>query len=347
MADAQVLPTESPPADEDLKTTRPKGLGSSDQGTIAGRNPWKSPYRLWMELLDLVDKTEIEKEHLWWGKAMQPIIIQRYEMKSGRKTRAQSRKRHKSIPYLYAEPDAITLNMKRGPGAVEAKNTNAWGGRDWKLEGLPDMYYLQLQTQTDVFEYEWGTFCVCVGGNDSFWYDVNRDQKTIDLQHKVQEVFWRAVETKEPPPLKGTSPEEYRDLLHAAWPQDDGSVLSIQPESVPTILRVIDSLTTWKAKQKEAEELVAEYKARRTELENRIKATMQNSSTMIVPSYGEITWKTARPTPEIETNTDLLRGQWPEVYAQVCTTTLKSNGRRFYLKPDKDPKERKLTHGNQ
>src|ERR1022692_2906415 len=59
------------------------GLGGSDMPGILGLSPYKTPIQVWESKVNPGSVPELDKECLWFGNALEPIIRQRYAMKFG------------------------------------------------------------------------------------------------------------------------------------------------------------------------------------------------------------------------------------------------------------------------
>lgn len=65
---------------------RNKGIGGSDAGVIAGVNPWKSPFKLWLEKTGQAEPDDLsDNEAVLWGIKLEPIVAERFTEVTGKK----------------------------------------------------------------------------------------------------------------------------------------------------------------------------------------------------------------------------------------------------------------------
>ena len=64
---------------------RTMGIGGSDVSVIAGINPYKSAYQLWLEKTGQTEPAESENEYTHFGTVLEPVIrkefIERMDLK--------------------------------------------------------------------------------------------------------------------------------------------------------------------------------------------------------------------------------------------------------------------------
>lgn len=185
---------------------RTHGIGGSDSASLFDVNPYKSHFELWAEKSHLIERSFEESEAMWWGKALEPFIADRYTEVTGRQLVDHGRYtmfRSPVFDYLFCTPDREIVGDPRGLGWLSIKNVTQFKAGDWEEEA-PAYYQIQLQTELAVTGAQWGSFGVLIGGNKFHWLDVERNEPFIELLFDRARDLKRRVEQNDPPPVDGS-----------------------------------------------------------------------------------------------------------------------------------------------
>ncbi len=306
------------------RTLRQQGIGGSDAAAVVGLSPYKSPYQLFLEKRGEAPEDTEETLAMKFGTLLEAPIVQHYCDVTGRQVRRQPLTSHATHEWMLANIDRQIVNDRRGPGILEVKTTNDWTGKAIQgVESIPDHYYLQLQHYLAVYDYQWGSLAILIGGSKFIWFDVAREQAVIDELIKQEAAFWERVKTGHAPPVDGSA--KTGELLKRLYPQDSGKSLTI---AVPELIQAAQELVQVKAKAKELE-------AEQTRCENVLKSAIGDASEAVLPGFGTITWKTAAPSTKESLDVDTLKAVYPDAYAACLKHETKPGSRRFLLKPGK------------
>lgn len=297
---------------------RSKGLGGSDAGVLAG-NPWKTPYQLWLEKTGR-ERDDRDSEAMYWGRILEEPVARRYAEVTGRKIRRQPMLRRKDQDWMIANVDRQIVGDPRGPGVLEVKTTNAFGTTIGTEDDLPDHYYAQLQHYLMVTGYTWGSFAFLIGGQTFRTFDVEMDSEFQLALYELEAEFWRRVIENDPPPVEAGD----CDTLKRMFPADKGITMTLdRPELAADARRLVEIKAQIKALDGAADELEA-----------RIKQTMGDAALLVLPGFGEITWKSAKPSVRTKIDEDKLRADG--LYDKYARTIEVPGSRRFLLKPAKE-----------
>jgi putative phage-type endonuclease len=175
-------------------------IGASDCPVIMGIDPWRTPYQLWAQKLDLVPSQE-KTIAMQWGLDNEETARQELENQTGLTF----------IPtvcvkgWQMASLDGLSLNQK-----VQAEIKCPRVIYD---EFVPANYYAQIQHQLSV-----------TGNDKSFYFvwspcknvliEVVRDEKYIKEIFEKEELFFECLQTKTPPKLKE---KDYPIMQNRAW----------------------------------------------------------------------------------------------------------------------------------
>ncbi len=177
-------------------------IGGSDAPVILGLTGWKSRYDLYLEKTGQVEPADLsEVERVQWGIVLEDVVATMYTRRTGKKTRrVTNRIIDKKAPF----PRAAQIDRRIvGGGILEIKTTDASQAGEWGPEGtaeIPAHYYTQVQHQLAVTGESFAEVAVLIGGNRMRLYLVPADPEFIADMTVAEGLFWRACETRVPPP---------------------------------------------------------------------------------------------------------------------------------------------------
>ena len=193
-------------------------IGGSDVSAIMGLNPWKTPQDVYIEKVSDDPPKLRESEAMYWGKALEESIADRWLNERTKENYHISRSTvlstgHPTKDYIRGHPDAI-YKGSQGETPVncflEIKTTDARNAGNWN-PNPPPYYFVQLSwyaminnrnytnrgEQTPPTEY-W--FAVLVGGNNYKEFMVDINPSDMDLVESRADKFWENhVKTKTMP----------------------------------------------------------------------------------------------------------------------------------------------------
>lgn len=193
---------------EEFVESRRKYLGASDAPIIMGVSPWRTPYDLWLDKLNLAED-RADTFSMKRGRDLEPEARAAYTIHTGTYVEPKM-VIHKKIPYMMAnfdgvsEDETITVEIKC-PGKDD---------HDLAKSGvIPEKYYPQLQHQLEVIGHNRLHYFSYRDG-DVALIEVERDNHYItDLLQKEKE-FWDYVKTTTAPPLDD---RDYVEHLEDEW----------------------------------------------------------------------------------------------------------------------------------
>ena len=182
---------------------RNKGIGGSDAGVIAGVNPWKSPFKLWLEKTGQAEPDDLsDNEAVLWGTKLEPIVADRFTEVTGKKVHRQGMVQSTEYPWLFANVDRLVVGEDAG---LEIKTANARAEAAWTDDNIPDSYYLQCQHYMLVTGIsKWYIACL-IGGQHYVQKEIPRNEEDIKLLFQMEKDFWeKNVIGGEMPPVDGS-----------------------------------------------------------------------------------------------------------------------------------------------
>lgn len=267
----------------DLNTTRADflawrkfGIGASDVAALFGMSPWASPYSVWADKLGL--SADEDSEILEYGRRAEPMLKGYFEDRTGLYVVGeQDRRVHPEHEHHRATLDGLAAESPDGDplGVVEFKTTSI---RPWDGP-VPDQYAIQVQWQMHVAGHH-HAWVGCLHNRQFRVYEVERDQRVIDLAVERVDAFWHDhVLTEKAPPADAS--EATARAIAAAYPQHvDGA-------SVP-----LDDLRWAFDLRADAKERATAAKADITKADNAIKAAIGDAEIGTLAGEKVATYKT-------------------------------------------------------
>ena len=289
---------------------RYKGIGGSDIAALCGLSTYKTPYQLWMEKRRIAPPslTQEESDYLLFGRLLEAPIAKVFAKRTGRTIeRVRKTFKHPVHPFLLANIDRRQLDPLRtraASGVLECKNINAFKRREWAQGGVPVPYYMQLQHYLAITESEYGSFAVLFGGNEHYYFDVERDDLVINRIVALCCDFWEHVQAGTPPDMtyNKAGQELIKKLCAKASPGGREMILET-PEAMAKARRLIRLDLQLDVKGAEAKELEAWF-----------KWEMQDAVQCLIPGVAKFTWPGGE---QKRIDPDALRKAYPLIAAEV------------------------------
>jgi len=300
---------------------RKLGIGSSEVGTILGVNPWQTPYQLWRIKMGIDPPTQ-ENSAMRWGHYLEEGVAQCFQGATGYQVIKASAGDWLAVDkhhdFLRVSPDRTywlgESRSRTAKGIVECKSTRL------KFDSVPQHWFAQLMYQLGVMQYREG-YLAWVNREtlqfDCMHVDFDRDLYSLMVDKLTQ--FWE-INLKQ-----GVEPDivTVEDVMIKYPKSSAGKVVEVTDE----LMADINELKMLKP------QLDALTKSKK-EIEDRIKAAMQDAETLCLPGTltdnpkAVCTWKSARDS--VKFDADKFRADNPELYDQYCVNT--PGSRRFILK---------------
>ena len=182
--------------------TRNSGIGGSDASVIVGLNPYKSPYQLWMEKTGQAEPPDLSgNQYVYWGAKNEANIADWFQEETGKKVKRLGTLQSREYPFMLANVDRTVIGENAG---LEIKTAGVSQYRKWKDDEIPDAYYCQCLHYMAVTGADYWYIAVLLGGNESRWKRIERNEGDIRSLIQAESEFWEMVEKKEPPYVDGS-----------------------------------------------------------------------------------------------------------------------------------------------
>lgn len=222
---------------------RKLGIGASDISIVAGVNPYKSAFELYLDKTS-EEVNEFGNQHTHWGNILEPVVADEF----ARVTKAEVKHPPQQIlklaskPHIMASLDRIAVMPDGEEVVVEIKTTSSRNAYKWGEEmtdQIPVPYLLQVHYQMGVSGHKVAYVPVLIDTSDFRIYRVERDDEVIERLQQMADNFWDRVVNKNPP-SPDTSTAAGRELLKK-FKSVSGKSVDLPAESLDLLQTYLDS----------------------------------------------------------------------------------------------------------
>ena len=261
---------------------RTKGIGGSDVSVIAGVNPFRSIFQLWLEKTGQIEPEETENENTHFGNVLEPVVKREFSKRTGLKVRAKrALLQSEEYPFMLADLDGVIYENGK-MNLFEAKTASAYKQEIWE-KGIPEEYVLQVQHYMAVTGAEKTYLAALVGGNRFYWKVVRRDEQKIAEIIALEKAFWEenVLAGKEPVP-DGSGATT--DFLNEKYASSNGNTILL-PEEALSLCRRYEELSGQ----------LNELQDKKDAVSNQLKNFLKNNESGVIGEY-RVTWKQVTST---------------------------------------------------
>lgn len=311
-------------------------IGGTDIQHVLGLEPYGCARRLWYQ------KTEATPDRAFQmtgpivaGKLMEDGVAEMVKERTGWKLR---RKQASANGWEGQRVDREIVGHPDGPGVLEIKTVSDRAYWDWKRDGVPLGYLMQIQWYMRVLKRSWG--CVAALNRDTGTLDLYTVEARTELMESVAEkVDWfmsHHVEQRVPPPWL-----EERDhrCESCQWEptcqMDEWSTVAdhglVQIDGLPQLIGEYQRVKAVAKKAEEAGELLRKGDAGAEDEAHRLGIDqLLGDNAMAAGQPGEkVTFKTQEAQ---RVDVAKLKQVYPEVYADCITRSVSRPLRIFKVK---------------
>ena len=293
---------------------RQHSIGGSDAAAIVGLSAYVSPYTVWADKLGKIPPSE-DNEAMRQGRDLEQYVAERFAEATGKKVRRENNILiNPDFPFAHANVDRIVIGEDAG---LECKTTNQLNLKKFKNGEFPDHYYVQCMHYMMVTGCSKWYLAVLVLGREFLWFEIERDEEEIAALAKSEQEFWKCVEQGVPPAADGS--KSTTDTIQTMFPDSSESSVS---------LFSFDNMLT---QREDIKRSIGDLKALQDEIENKIKAYMQDASRGESDKY-RVTWSTSERS---SFDSKRFAADHPEMDLSKYFKTTKSRAFRVNKKGDK------------
>lgn len=288
---------------------RAMGIGGSDVSVVAGINPYRSVYQLWLEKTGQIEPEQSDSEYAHFGTLLEPVIRKEFTERTGLKVRQKHMiLQSEEYPFMLANLDGI-INVDGERCIFEAKTASAYKTDDWQ-NGIPPEYMLQIQHYMAVTGTKKTYIAALIGGNHFICKMIERDDSIIQKIIAMEKCFWEinVLGGVEPVIDGSTATTKY---LNGKYSNVNGNTVKL-PEDIIPECEEYNRLSTQ----------INELNTERDAVCNRIKNVLKDNEFGLAGKY-KISWKNVNSSGFDKTR---FKADNPELYNQYITH---SQYRRF------------------
>jgi putative phage-type endonuclease len=265
-----------PRLSDDQKAERARGIGASDVASIAGVNPYRTAFEVYLEKIGELDPDaridDASRDRMERGHRLEDVALEWDRDITGEPFERVTRTVwHPRLPFLFCHPDARRRPWSKTRRLIEVKTS----ARPWK-DGVPRHVEVQVQTQMAVTGAASVDIVVLGFDGPPARFLVERDDELIAALEGLAFAFWARVERRDPPPMDGSDGAR-------AWL--DRTRWKDEPELVadPEQRKLLDTFLRVRAARDHAE-------AEMERLANVIKFSMAGAGRLSARGLAKIIW---------------------------------------------------------
>jgi len=289
----------APPGD------RTQYLGGSDAAAIAGVDPYRSAYSVWLEKTGQRPvPTEPPSEAAYWGQQLEDLVAREFSRQTGKRIRrATARLTHPHYPYIAGHIDRWVLGEGRRPVILECKTTGDRHASEWADDRVPDPYLVQVHHYLAITGASHAYVAALIGGQRFVWRRVERDAALVVHLIALETTFWEQFVVPQTPPPVDDHPATW-EALRAHYPTHTPGAVYDLPDDIAGPL--LTWYTTARAQRDAAEAVMQQCVAE-------LQARAQDAETIVYRGERIATWRTqTRRTLDVEA----FRRDHPDLAAQ-------------------------------
>lgn len=193
---------------------RKGGIGGSDAAAIMGQDKHRSNLDVYIDKTSILTSDERDNLLMRRGRELEPLAAARYVEVTGRQVRRQPVKVHRDFPFIRCTLDRQILAGDNNPtGLLQIKTAGAHTFRKMKMDGIPLKYWIQVQHELEVWDYDFGAIAVLQPDSWEFiHFDIDRDREFCARMIEAECAFWSLVESRTPPPSLQPAAEKMPDI---------------------------------------------------------------------------------------------------------------------------------------
>lgn len=307
-----------------------KGITGTNISAICGLNPYRTATDAWLSIMGLKDDIP-DNEPMRWGKALEPLIAQRYHEDTGNilfpsiKTGFDYKRplTHPEIPWWEGTPDRLVIDdpalqtdnldeayemvahpdfWKHVLGLWEGKTGGHfqkwfWGDEYDDVVRIPEIYLCQIAWYMPIVRAPWCDISVLLDTNKYQCPRIIREEPLINALYQVGAKFWNEhVLTNQPPPVEASP--AWKEYLKKRFPREEGPELFIANDEIQAVAFALDEARRNTSKWTEYKELQ----------ENKLKALLGDHAGVRGEGWSppgvespetfpwEVTWKANKPS---------------------------------------------------
>lgn len=293
---------------------RTMGIGGSDVSVIAGINPYRSVFQLWLEKTGQIEPTESGSECTHFGTILEPIVKQEFTERTGIEiTEPKYLYQHKDYPFMLANLDGV-VTVDGEDCIFEAKTASVYKQDEWDGR-IPPEYMLQIQHYMAVTGLKRTYIAALIGGNHFVYHIIERDDEMITNIIAMERKFWEENVLGGAAPVADGS-EATTTYLNKMYSESNAQTIDL-PKEVISICEEYNSIS----------DEIETLSVKKDTLSNHIKSLLQNNEVGVAGKF-RVSWKQVNSA---RFDSSRFKAENPELYGKYVKH---SSYRRFGITGD-------------
>lgn len=298
---------------------RETGLGATDVAAIAGVNPWRTPFEVYLEKIGELDPDarvdDAARGRMERGHRLEDVALEWDRDVTGEPfRRVRGTRRHPRLPFMFCHPDALRPPFSKTRRLIEVKTA----GRAWKE--VPAHVEVQCLAQMACTGATAVDVVLLTFDGPPLRFVVHRNELLVAALEELSTAFWDRVTRRDPPPVDGSAGA--RTWLDKT-PWRDVPEAAADPEQTRILAEMVDVRAELKR-----------LAARDDELVNMLAFTMGDTPRLRASGVASVIWTAPgeRRKTEWQTVAETLRGDLEEdAWTALITehTSVRPFGRSF------------------
>lgn len=249
-------------------------IGGSDAGAVAGFNPYRGPYAVWLEKTGKAMGEDRKSIATDLGSYLEQFVAERFTEETGKKVqRVNFILKNDLYPWACADIDRRIVGEE---AILECKTTHSFENMKLIASGeYPMTWYCQMMHYMAVTETKKAYLAVLIGNRDFKIFELERNEEEIESLMRLEKAFWDHVLDETPPTPNADDEQAVKDF---------GKDLKINEDPLD-----MTGETKLLQEYEEAKQAADAADRRLTEIKTQICAALGEYSTGIAPGY-KVSW---------------------------------------------------------
>lgn len=255
-------------------------LTASDVAAVLGENDHRTALHVYNDKISS-DIPDDDNNHMMFGRMIEDAIANMFSVLSGIEIRNYGDTeiaRHPDISWLGATLDRMTVDDQV---PVELKNTGMLVNPDYWMEDVSPSMWIQLQTQMFVTGSDHGYLVALFHPScEMRWSKQKFDRNFFEENLETLDKFWNYNVAKRIPPEPDFYHKNTGREIYKTFPVDDGNTCILDADDFDAVNEIEDLNSS-----------IKNLNARKTELQNRLKWSLGESTFGALPDGRFLSYK--------------------------------------------------------
>ena len=249
-------------------------LGATDVAALAGVDPYRTPFEVYLEKIGELDvearDSEADRNRKERGHRLEDVALDWFaEIEGVKIERIRRDVHHPRLPYVIVHPDARIRPWRETHKLIEAKTS----ARRW--DEVPRRVEAQGQMQIAAAKADSVGIVVLGFDGPPVEWPLERNPELIEALEDVAARSWDRIQRRDPPPLGGSRAEQrWLDRMFREGPEERAD--ASQADAIARLLRIRDQVKTLELED--------------GKIVSALKWSMAGAAKLFAPGVGSVLW---------------------------------------------------------